>query len=211
MIPRIEFAIALLFLLGCSERKPSCINPDLILETSSEKVFIADSTQSKIFSIRDKGIDTFKGGQYFFYANGCLQSYKFFQTSQAYTYNEEYSNNGSLIRIEGSPLVERKIHQLNKDSLIIDLLFFELNKTYSNIKVRTSKGNSENRIELKDDELYSNMKRAAFGLNVSNVKEIQVYITGSWRDKSSKKENSISDTISLFKDSNSDIQIRKLK
>ena len=169
------------------------ITGDKVFEGNKNKLFIVDS-----LTIRDKGLDSIKGGEYTLYKNNNLKSYKFFGSLNAYTYNEEYAENGNLIKVEGHPLVLKKIREVNADSAVFGFYFFALNKLYTNIVASTS-----NCLKFKplpiSDSLYSNMIFVAFSMSTKNLSKFTIYIQTDYHNFCNAKRELFTDTINLIK------------
>jgi hypothetical protein len=190
---------ALLLMQGCKPKKVGCtFSSDELLRNNANKVFIPDKIKGHIMEINDKGVDSIKGGVYFFYENGRLKGYNFFENMQAYTYNEQYDETGQLIKIIGKPLVDTKIREVNADSAFIRLYFFSLQKTYKKLSVSIN-DTLKLYLDLKNDTLYSNMKIASFGLNTKGLSQIEIHFSVDYKNECTNQNEIVRDTLSLIK------------
>ena len=78
--------------------------------------------KGNIRKVINLGVDS-TNGIYSFYKSGHLQSYRFFANSEAYTYSEEYDEDGSLVKMEGNPLVYNTTELTTEDSISFELYF----------------------------------------------------------------------------------------
>ena len=192
--------VLFLLLVNCKSRINNCIvKVNVFLKRNANKVYVIDEFGKNKLIIRDKGIDSVKGGEYLF-DNGVLKSYKFFQTMNAYTYNEEYDDNGRSFRTEGEPLVDTKIREVNKDSAFFSFSFFSLNKTYRTLFITNNSGDKFS-LQLKDDSLYSNMYIGSFGLSTRGLSRFSLYLGVEYSDNCESDVKFLKDTVFLVKDS----------
>ena len=193
--------LAFLFLLNACFTKSSriCVtNISELLKSNPDQVFISDSLSSDGSEIRDKDFKSNMSGVYTFYSNGNLKSYRFFANQNAYTYDEEYDINGNLIKVEGNPLVNTKIKEVNRDSITFNCYFFAMNKIYQNLEILINSNNRQ-MVELMPDTLYSNMKSVHWGFNTKESSKILVCISYNLRNSCTGKTEMLHDTISLVK------------
>lgn len=194
--------IAVIFIssiVACKSKKVRCTPTcDDIIQQTGTKTFIPDMVKGHIVEINDVGIDSVKGGAYFFDTSKNLKSYKFFENMKAFTYDEEYDKGGDLTKTTGKPLVDRVIREVNKDSAFIRLYFFSLNKTYQKLNVQINDSLSLD-LDLYKDTTYSNMKLASFGLSTRGLRSIECKLKITYKNGCDNKYYDIKDTISLNK------------
>src|SRR5690242_8817339 len=93
--------LLIIILNNCNNKTKNCnLNVNAFLKTYSGKFVVADTSNGKILELIDNKYDTTQNGDYAFYDNGELKSYKFFSDRHIYTYNEEYDINGHLSKVE---------------------------------------------------------------------------------------------------------------
>jgi hypothetical protein len=193
------FAFSVL-LAGCLNEPFNCeLDGNIIFNESKGMLLILDSINGKILSLKDRGLDSIKGGVYFFYPNGRLESYKFFQTTRAYTYNEEYDPGGYLVKVEGKPLVDVKIKEYRKDSIGVSFFLFGLHKIYSPVSVVVN-NNSKLIISPTKDALFSNMYTGKFSVLTKELDHIEMVLTVDWKGECLNKDGNFNDTIVLRRD-----------
>jgi hypothetical protein len=191
------FLIVFLF-AACKYAKPDCeIIANELLKNDHDKVHMVLSERNRILGIADNRYDN-KGGAYYFYENGKLKSYKFFQTDSAYNYAEEYDENGLLTRVIGKPLIDTRIREVNIDSALITYCLFSLHKEYQNVKVSASNALNST-IDLKNDTFYSNVKIGSFGMNTKGLRDFKIYFSCEYNNKCTPKSGTIADTLSFVK------------
>lgn len=193
------YILLLISFISCNRHKTDCaLYVDDLKDNS--KVFVVDSSN---YQILDRGLDSIKGGAYFFYKNKRLKSYKFFASKQGYTYSEEYDENGNLVRKNGKPIVYQNIKEINKDSMFITYYFYAYNKIYSVPKISV---NGSNKINLKliEDTLYSNMLSGSIGFNAGGSQFVNIYLEVKCTDKCSAQTELLTDTtmLSMYPDIN---------
>ncbi|RZJ99580.1 MAG: hypothetical protein EOO43_26205 [Flavobacterium sp.] len=144
----------------------------------------------------DKGFDSLRAGIYDFYENDNLKSYSFFVDSNTYTYKEDYDSSGKVYKLEGSPLVYKKVKFVTDDSVFIKLYLFSLQKEYNNLSANTSTGKVIS-LDLQQDSSFSNMKYSEFGFNLGTKNSFQVYLNGELKSICSGWTEKLRDTIDL--------------
>ncbi len=188
--------LLVLFIVGCTNKKTNCtITADELFEQQGNKKLTIFSIKDRINKVINNGFDS-TNGVYSFYKNGHLQHYRFFANSEAYTYSEEYNEDGQLIKTEGNPLVYNSTELKTKDSIIFELYFLDLQKQYGTVKVTTNANQSLNLI-LKDDSVFTNMKYGSFGINRKGFDHIRIYINTEYQSRCDSKMHALSDTIAL--------------
>jgi hypothetical protein len=102
-------------LVSCISSNNDCaITPNEILNKYRGKVYVVYRKQGVIKATSDSGINRIKRGVYYFLDEGEFESYKFFQDTSAYSYNEVFGRSGGLIKHEGDALVDRIIKHLEE-------------------------------------------------------------------------------------------------
>jgi hypothetical protein len=195
-------ALFLLFLSSCyNNASTNCIESiSQLLKMDSNNTFISKDFTLDSPVIKDRGKNGL-AGEYSFFKNGNLKSYKFFASLTAYTYNEEYDVKGQLLRTDGIPLVKTIVREVNKDSVLLIWYLFSLNKTYQEMDANT-KEKMNYQIELKEDTTFSNMKRASFGFSLKDFSEFEIYIHTKYRQTCNDSIKQVYDTLSLIKKNN---------
>lgn len=189
----------LLILFSCNLRRSNCrIYAADILRSNPKKVYITYHKKDTILGISDYGRDKTKAGAYYFYPDGELESYKFFETDSAYDYDEEYDQTGQLVKTTGRPLVDVRIREVNIDSAIIGYYLFSLHKRYRNAKVLISTGQVFNP-DLRDDTSYSNMKSFSISLNTRDLSRFGIVFSCDYENTCTLQKYSIQDTLRLIK------------
>lgn len=188
-----------LLLFSCNFKKSDCqVYADDILKSNHGKVYVADREKGTILGISDYERDKEKSGVYYFFPNGRLKSYKFFETDSAYDYSEDYDQDGQLINMTGRPLVDVAIREVDGDSAVISYHLFSLNKTFENARL-TVNTNTPVNVRLTDDTLYSNMKRTSIGINTKKLIRFRVYFSCDYLINCTAKKLRLDDTLSLVK------------
>ena len=154
--------------------------------------------KDRILGIEDYVRDKTKAGAYYFFPDGKLQFYKFFETDSAYDYMEEYNERGQLVRVLDNPLVDVSIREVNADSAIIGYYLFSLNKNYRNATVTISNGLVFTP-DLKDDTSYSNMKSFSISLSTKNLSRFRIIFSCNYENTCTFQKHSIEDTLPLIK------------
>jgi len=195
-----NYIFVFLFLFGCNYKKDSelCIfTSEDLWQKDSIKVFGTNTANGRITEYRDKGIDSIEAGYYTFFDNGNIESYNFFTDMTSYIYSEKYDSSGTLIKVEGEPLVRKLADRVSLDSLLIKLYFFSLNKKYDSIKVHAM-GDQFFKVGLNDDTTFSNMKVGAFGINFHGKPEINLSFSVKYADVCAKRTKELQDSIVLY-------------
>jgi hypothetical protein len=161
-------------------------------------VYIAYHEKDVILGISDYGKGKSKRGAYYFFPNGTLQFYRFFETDSAYDYEEEYDKTGQLVKMTDNPLVDVSIREVNKDSAIFECYLFALHKNYGNFKMSTSYNLSFDQV-LNDDTTYSNMKATSIGISTKNRIRFKVFFSCDYVNECTAQKVKIKDTLSLIK------------
>jgi hypothetical protein len=189
--------ISIGFVYGCVNQKSACMFTSAeLIKDSGARIFGTKKSNERIVEFRDKGKDSIAGGYYTFYNNGNLKSYQFFVDIKTYIYVEEYNASGALTKVEGDPHVRNAV-ELIKDSLLIRLYFFALNKNYKKVNILTSDNRNLN-LTLLDDTLYSNMKTASFNYtHLKEEKDIASYINVDYEDECTHNSEHIKDSLVL--------------
>src|SRR4051812_29928430 len=100
-------------LAGCSSQPRDCrILAKEILDKYSGKVHPVYDSSNILVGISDNDISSVKGGVYYITRQGQLESYKFFKTKLAYSYNEEYDSTGQMIKQNGKGIVDENIREV---------------------------------------------------------------------------------------------------
>lgn len=158
------FVLFILLCYGCKNVTHKCIiKAQDLLKSDYKKVHPIYSGKNNLVGISDNGYDGGKGGAYYFYPDGKLQFYRFFQTDSAYNFQEKYDRTGNVLKTIGSPFVDARIREVNLDSAFFVLCFFSLHRTYQKILVTTST-HLKFSLGLEKDTIYSNMQIASFGI-----------------------------------------------
>mgnify|MGYP000636163138 CR=1 FL=1 len=123
--------------------------------------------------LRDKGIDGEKAGQYEFYDDGKIKSYKFFTSREAYTYAEYYNLNGILDSIEGTPAVYTNVEEISSDSLKLNFYIFNLRKDIKGFRAKVN--NTPFDTYKVSDSSFSNLLKYSCIMNAKDVKEIKIW------------------------------------
>lgn len=202
------YYILILCFVACKSKKLDCVTmAEEILKSNHGKVHIGRLEKNKILGIADNGSykDNDRGGAYYFYPNGQLESYKFFQTDSIYSYEESYDQNGQLIKTTGSPLVDERIREVNADSAFFSFCFFSLHKVYKNFRVSTS-NNLRFKLDLKDDALCSNIKVASLGMNTKGLNEFKIFFYAEYINECTMIKGIVTDTLSFVKNPRLNLQ-----
>ena len=190
----LNISIFLILTISCNNENSNClVTATSLYKTSSSKLFVVDKFD-KI--LRDKCIDSIKGGEYSFYKNEQLKSYRFFQNMDAYTYNEEYDSTGKISKIEGKLLVYSKVREVNRDSAFFRLYLFSLNKLYTNSLISIN-NISKLSINPSSDTLYSNMSVISFGINTKGLNDFNIYLETDYIDLCNSKREVFRDTLHM--------------
>lgn len=190
------FMSLLLVAIGCTNKNVNCtITSDDLMQQQGNKKLTTLNIKGDIRKMINIGVDS-TNGVYSFYKNGHLQHYRFFANSKAYTYSEEYDENGKLIKIEGNPLVYNTIELKTKDSIFFELYFLDLQKQYGTVNITTNSNQSFN-LTLKNDSVFTNMKYASFGINRKGLNHIRVYVNAEYQIKCNSTVNILRDTMAL--------------
>lgn len=196
------FIISIIFIASCGIKRTDCnFTAAELLTSYPDKLFVPDNFQMNAYEINDKGIDSIVGGVYFFYPNGHLKKYAFFKTMSAYSYSENYDENGELLKVEGKPLVSSVVKEIGSDSAFFKMYFFTLHKTYQDIEISVSNG-SKFVLKLKDDKLYSNMKVTSFGLNTKGMYKFDVHFLIRYKNECNGNSLLLTDTLEFIKNPN---------
>jgi len=196
-----NYYVLILCLVACKNKGCDCgIMADDLLKKNHGKVHIGYQEKNKILGISDNGPDKHnaKGGAYYFYPNGQLKSYKFFQSDSVYSYEEKYDQSGQLLKTTGNPLVDESIREVTKDSAFFNFSFFSLHKTYENIGASTST-NLKFHLVLKEDSFWSNIKIASFGMSTKGLDEFKIYFSGEYENECTATNGILTDTLSFVK------------
>lgn len=184
----------------CNNRQEACTYySGELLRNYNWKLLIKeiDTSSGAILLIEDKVKDSTHFGSYSFYANGSLESYKFFGNRQGgYSYNEERDPSGKIIWQEGSPLVYSEVRDVNKDSVYIKYYFSNIRKKYDKLYGAVNRS-EKMKLEFVQDSIYSNMLSASVGYQVRGLDTIKVYLTAKYVNDCSDKWIALSDTIKL--------------
>jgi len=193
------FALLLLLLPSCNQMPSNCkVYAIDILRLNPKKVYIANRNKNVILGISDYGRDKTKAGAYYFFPNGVLQYYRFFETDSAYDYEEEYDQAGKLVKMTDQPLVDVRVREVNRDSAIFECYLFALHKSYGNFKVSTNYDLSFDKA-LNDDTTYSNMKVTSIGISTKGQIRFKVFIFCDYVNECTGQKMRIKDTLSLIK------------
>lgn len=193
------FYLSFLLLCACNIKKQNCAVYAIdILRDNPKKVYVIRKDKDRILGIEDYGRDKTKAGAYYFFPDGKLQCYKFFETDSAYDYMEEYNEQGQLVRVLDNPLVDVRIREVNADSAIIGYYLFSLNKNYRDAKVVVNNGLAFNP-DLEDDTSYSNMKSFSISLNTKNLTRFKIIFSCNYENACTLKKHGIKDTLRLVK------------
>jgi hypothetical protein len=205
------FALVLIFFVSAckSKGRPCLIDATDILKGSSRKLITLKDTGSKITALYDEGWDSLKGGAYLFYSNELLKSYTFYQNKVA-VYSETYDEHGYLISTKGSPMVDRIINELGDDSAYVQVYFFKPMKSYQKLNIKINNNALVNYV-LGKDSMYSNMQSITFGINTSNLSQINMYSQIKYMDDCNHVEHVLSDSIFLIKDSRNGLSPASIK
>ena len=191
--------IFLLFSLAACKSGPICfLTSSDIQKQSPRKLLVTYGSGNKVTGLADAGWDSTKGGVYSFYPDEKLKSYTFYQNNKKAVYREEYSENGVMTHSEGSPMVDRIITEVNLDSAYVQIYFFRLQKTFQRLKI-TINHNPVLQFPLIDDSLYSNIKVVSFGLNTSNMTNLDIYSRLEYMNDCTKIDHVLTDTLRLVK------------
>ena len=189
-------------LSACKPKNPAClINAAEILKGAPSKLITIKDAGNTITALYDEGWDSLDGGAYLFYPNGQLKSYTFYQ-SKVPVYSETYDEHGYLIHTQGSPMVYRIINELGHDSAYVQVYFFKPLKSYQQLSIKINKDKTVN-YTLGNDTVYSNLQSTTFGINTSNLKQINMYSQIKYLDDCTHIVHVLSDTIFLANDSSS--------
>lgn len=192
--------LLIISLFACNSRsRPCLIDATDILKGASKKLIAVKDKGYKITALYDDGWDSLKGGAYLFYSNELLKSYTFYQNKIA-VYSETYDENGYLTGTKGSPMVDRIINELGEDSAYVQVYFFKPMKTYQKLNIKIN-NNTAIDYPLAKDSVYSNMQSVTFGINTSNLNQVNMYSQIKYMDDCNKVEHVLSDSIFLIKDS----------
>jgi hypothetical protein len=200
---RIILCCCILFVLnGCIRKHcdPNCtLTIDELLNKNRDKAFIVDSfADEKIVILKDRGKDTINAGYYSFYESGKLKSYQFIIDEDTSDYTEQYDTLGNIIHIEGKPLTQAVIKQVNADSLFLTVYFFALNKEYETLHIKTN-NNKEFTLALADDTLrYTNTKCASAGINIKGCSEVTAYWDTKYKNICTDTTETLIDSIPLY-------------
>jgi len=198
---RIFILVLLFFVWGCAKKKSVCrLSPELLLNSEGNKVYVAALYPDKhVLGISDSNsVKKAKGGAYYFYENGGLESYKFFQSENTYVYSEDYDEQGNLLNGKGKILVDKKIREVNRDSAIIRVYFFSLFKSLKNLNVKLN-NNPEMLLAVSKDTIYSNMKTASLAINTNGLRFINLFFSGEYTDLCTSSNRVFFDTLNLIK------------
>ena len=191
--------LALVLPLACNIRRRNCpVYAADILRRYPKKVYVVRQDGNRIIGISDYGRDKTKSGAYYFFPDGKLQYYRFFETDSAYDYEEEYNEEGQIIKTLDNPLVDTRIREVNMDSANIGYCLFSLNKDYSNVKLTLSNG-LEFHPDLKDDTTFSNMKWFSISLNTKNLSRFKIFFSCNYENTCTSQKFLIRDTLPLVK------------
>ena len=193
--------LLLIFIIpACKTKGPPClIDATDIIKGSPRKLITVKDAKSKISALYDEGWDSLKGGAYLFYPNELLKSYTFYQ-NKVPVYNETYDEHGYLISTKGSPMVDRVINELGDDSAFVEVYFYGPKKNYQSLNIKINK-NAATNFKLTTDTVYSNMRSVTFGITTSGMTGMNMYSQIKYTDECTNAEHTLSDSISLFKDS----------
>lgn len=191
--------LALVTLVACKSRRQNfTVYATDILRSNPKKVYIIRRDKNKILGIEDYGRDKTKAGAYYFFPDGKLQYYRFFETDSAYDYQEEYNEEGELVKTIDNPLVDVRLREVNIDSAIIGYYLFSLHKRYRNAKVLISTGQVFNP-DLKVDTSYSNMKSFSISLNTRGLSRFGIVFSCDYENTCTLQKYNIQDTLRLIK------------
>ncbi len=189
-----------IFCSACHTRAPVClIDVADIIKGSPKKMITMKDGGTRISALYDEGWDSLKGGAYLFYPNEQLKSYTFYQ-SRVPVYTETYDELGYLTNTKGSPMVDRIINDMGSDSAFVQVYFFKPMKTYESLLIKINNGLSQN-YKLATDTIYSNMKSVTFGINTSQMNNINMYSQIHYLDECTRTEHILNDSLFLIKDS----------
>lgn len=198
---KIYYLLILSFALACKGKRTDCrITAEEVMKNNPGKVHAGWLVKGKILGISDNGTERDDGRRsvYYFFPNGQLESYKYFQSDSVYTYEEKYDQNGQLAKIIGKPLVNRDIREVNRDSARFRFSLFSLHKTYKNIKAITSY-NENLDLDLKEDKFCTNVKSAIFAMSTKGLTAFKIYFSAEFENECTGKSGVLADTISLVK------------
>jgi hypothetical protein len=191
--------LLVLFLGGCNSEPSGCkIYASDILNKYSSIVYVVTRKKNNILGIADYGRGKLRGGAYYFYPDGMLRYYKFFQKDSAYNYDEEYNEKGEFVKSVGRPLVDEEIKEITKDSVFITFYFFALHKVYQAPRISFN-NNLAPAIALNTDTTFSNMKSVSIGINHKNLHHFKVILSCDYLNECTLKESPIYDTLSFIK------------
>jgi len=189
----------LIFLVACDRNDEGCrVNEHDVLKNQSEKVFLTYTSKNAGKEYKDKGKDSTKGGYYYFYPNGNIKGYKFFDSVNRYNYNEQYDKYGNLTKKEGKPLVFTLIKKITNDSINVRLLLFDLNKMYKRIIIQAydSVFEFKNFEHLENSKLYSNVKEISFDCKDKHFSDvIIIYVDVKYINICTQKTEFFEDTV----------------
>lgn len=192
------FAISI-FMIACG-RKDKSLCQYKLEQLISDTIEIAITNYSDTLTeVRDKVKDsTFSTGVYSFDKKKNLRFYGFFINENQYRYSEEYDAKGSLIRKEGTPLLEYRLWKTNMDTVLVNVFLFSLNKKYENIEIVTSKGDTIRPVYLYKSDFYTNVKCFPFKLSVSkNIDDLAFYAKGTVTNMCTQDKELFRDTTFL--------------
>jgi hypothetical protein len=195
---RIIFLALMLSFARKSRRQNCTVFATDILRDYPKKVYIIHGDKNRILGVEDYGRDKTKAGAYYFFPDGKLQYYRFFETDSAYDYEEEYNEEGELINKVDNPLVDIRIREVNNDSAIVGYFLFSMNKNYRNAKVKTTNG-LVIYPNLTDDTSYSNMKSFFISLNTRNLSRFKIIFSCNYENPCTLEMQSLADTLPLIK------------
>jgi hypothetical protein len=186
----------LLTVIGCTNRNVNCtVTLEGLMQQQGDKKLTTFYNKGIIRSVVNMGVDS-TNGIYSFDERGYLESYRFFANSEAYTYSEEYDENGKLVHMQGNPFVYNSTELKTKDSIVFKLYFSDLQKQYNDVNITT---NAEQSFKLKlvNDSVFTHMKSISFTLNRKGLDHIRVYISTAYQMKCDSTKRPLRDTIAL--------------
>jgi hypothetical protein len=193
------FFLALITSLACKSRRQNCIvYATDILRHYPKKVYVLRRDKDRILGIEDYGRDKTKSGAYYFFPDGKLEYYRFFETDSVYDYEEEYNDKGDLINSGENPLVDIRITEVNVDSAVVGYCLFSMNRHFRNAKVMITNG-LVLYPSLTDDTSYSNMKSFSVSLNTKNLSRFNLIFSCNYENSCTIETRSMTDTLRLIK------------
>src|SRR4051812_9704871 len=153
--------------------------------------------EDNVLELNDKvpHAPSFYGGTYRFDGNSNLRFYGFFVDSLRYRYSELYDSDGNLIETEGSPLLEYRICGKDKDSVLINVSLFALQKKYADLQIITNFGDTIVPPYLYKNPFFSNVKFFPFKLKLApKMTDLVCYAEGTIQNTCTLEQHDFFDT-----------------